>query len=259
MNTNNGNNIKSVNRYRNTIAYSIKDAFVLLFYKICSFFPVPKRIREKHQIHNEAAWKDYQLRFTEERYIEHQSAMNKLYYGKRYSADYNSCEVIALYNALISLDDGYNTHNNNTTTNNNIIDFPLLLDIFEHRGITCSGAFGTSPFAIIKYLKSMGYSLEVLNYRKWCNISNDIANGNNAENTIYNFVENNRSFIIMSYNNAGTIRDMIHTMCITKENDNFRIHNDYEGSKYYPSLSLAVNGYKNGNSRVILIIGIKNG
>ena len=61
----------------------------------------------------------------------------------------------------------------------------------------------------------------------------------------------------MAYNNAKTVKDMIHTMCITKENGQYKIHNDYEGSRSYDSLFSAVTGYKNGQSRLIIIFGIR--
>ena len=241
------------NTYKFT--YSIKDAFVLLFYRMFSLIPVSRRIREEHLKRNKTAWESYKIRFPNDKYIEHQPALSEFAYGSRYGADYNSCEVVAVYNALVALGD--------------ITDFPSLLERFEHKGITWLGAFGTSPFALIKYMRSIGYDINCLTYIKWqriCSSDNDINEITDSTkksitskygNQYNNFINNYDSYIFMSYNNARTIRDMIHTMCITKEQEKYRTHNDYEGAKCYSTLADAVNGYKGGNSRMILIIGIK--
>lgn len=231
MNTN--NNMNSNLRQHIPITYIIKDVLVLFFYRIGSFIPVPRSLRMEHLRYNISAWADYRLRFSNDKYIEHQSALSNLLYGKRYYADYNSCEVIALYNALISIDD----------TN---ADFPGLLEVFEHRGITCLGAFGTSPFAIVRYLKKKGYNVNIYKYLHLSRIyGKDI--------------EPFDTYIVMFYNNVNSIRDMIHTMCITREAAHYRIHNDYEGSKCYPTLEAAISGYKQGRSRPVIIIGIEKG
>ena len=242
---------------KNTYIFTdlIKDAFVLLFYKMFSLIPVSKKVREEHLKRNNAAWESYKTRFQKDKYIEHQPALSDFVYGSRYGADYNSCEVVAVYNALVALGDKN--------------DFPILLERFENKGITWLGAFGTSPFALIKHLNSMGYNVKCYTYKKWIricssnNYSNEITDTTKKSitskygNQYNNFINKCDSYIFMSYNNARTIRDMIHTMCVTKEGENYRIHNDYEGAKYYPTLADAVNGYKGGNSRMILIMGIK--
>lgn len=223
-----------------SIIYLLKDKLVLLFYRLFSFAPISKNIRNNHLEHNSNAWDSYKTRYSADKYIEHQSALSELSYGRKYTADYNSCEVIAVYNALIALGNKY--------------DFPLLLESFEKKGISFFGAFGTSPYAMIKYLKTLGYSIELCNYKRWRNMCSDDAY---TKDSYEKFSNRNETFIYMSYNNDRSLRDMIHTMCITKDGNYFQTHNDYEGSKCYQSLKEAVNEYKNGKSRMILLIGIR--
>ena len=229
----------NMDRQRYSITYNIKDLLVLLFYRMFSFIPVAKRIRDEHNNRNIPAWNKSRLRFPHDKSIEHQPALSDFAYGIKYNADYNSCEVIALYNALISM--GLQC------------DFPDLIENFERKGITCFGAFGTSPYALIKYIKDLGFSTESYSYKKWQHICSS-----STENALYNnFVNYYDAFIYMSYNNAHKIRDMIHTMCVTKEGEHFQTHNDYEGAKCYATLKDAIIEYKGRCSRMILIIGIK--
>lgn len=218
------------------ITYFIKDFIVLLFYRLFSVMPLSDKERREHLERNIKVWNNYKTHFSNDKYIEHQSALTDFAYGRKHNADYNSCEIIAVYNTLKAL--------------GTECDFPDLITYFEQRGITCLGAFGTSPFSLIKYLRTLGCNIIYYNYKKWLQIC--------SEKRLYHeFTDNHKVFIFMTYNNANSIRDMIHTMCVTKEDGYYKIHNDYEGSKDYPTLLEAVEGYRDGKSRMILIMGIK--
>ena len=211
------------------ITDNIKDKIILLCFRIFSSVPVSNRIRNKNLKNNISAWNSYILQYPDDLYIEHQRSLRGMMFGLRYTADYNSCEVIALYNALIAL-------------NNEIdISFPELLLSFERKGITMGGAFGASPYALKRYLGNSGYIVDCYNYKQRYIIASDEYD----------------AFIMMSYNNSGSIKDMIHTMCITKEDNSFKLHNDYEGSRQYKTLIDAVEGYNKGKSRMIIILAIK--
>ena len=58
----------------------------------------------------------------------------------------------------------------------------------------------------------------------------------------------------MAENRAGYLQEMVHTICITKEEEGWKAHNDYEGSKSYPSLKEAVLGYHKGAGRALGVI-----
>ena len=89
-------------------------------YWLATFLRRPgRKIREAHYANNVEAWDKIAARCTKtgldgKRYIEFQMNMggeNALFFGQNntnapYTADYNSCEVIALYNALVNLQGG---------------------------------------------------------------------------------------------------------------------------------------------------------
>ncbi len=226
---------------------------ILTFYKLFSLLPLPRKYRSSNYIENQSAWKEYKTTHPNLKYIEDQPKLKSFRYGKKYSADYNSCEVIAVYNALISAQ--------------NLISYPRLLRYFEANGITCFGAFGTSPFALEKMLNKLNFKTETIKLnsifhksklekgiKKILKNKQDLSQAN-EDSYIKSFQENHDAFILMSYN-SKSIFDMIHTMCITKEGNNFQIHNDYNGSKIYPSLCETIVNYNNKKSRPIIIIGI---
>ncbi len=207
---------------------------ILLFYKLFSFLPLSRKKRKANYLTNLAAWEEYKNTFSNSTYIENQPKLKNFRYGSKYSADYNSCEVIALYNVLVSA--------------NKVISYPKLLRHFEANGITCFGAFGTSPFALVKLLNKLNFNTEHYNFTS-------LFLKKSNEKFIENFQNKHDAFILMSYN-TKSIFDMIHTMCITKEGDIYQIHNDYSGSKSYPSLHETIYGYNNNKSRPIILIGV---
>ena len=174
---------------------------------------------EEHLAHNRQVWNSGGgAYFGESGYVEYQAYMNDIWYGKkkvffellpvlRYGgrdkaigADYNCCEVIALYNALRCLG----------------IDTPLpdLIAYFERHGITLSGYFGTSVRAITRYLDEQ-------------KISYSIYEGDEAEAVADNSGDDESPYIITVYNDIHDITAMIHTMCITREHGMYVMHNTF--------------------------------
>jgi|GEM_PF-1519123 uncharacterized protein YvpB len=229
------------NKHR--ILYGIRDFFVLLFFRCFSFLPVTKTKRESHKVINVAAWKDNKNLFIKNGFIENQPAMNMLQFGNSHKADYNGCEIIAIYNALVAL--GRVDINEDNTV------FSELLEHFEKRGSSFWGAFGTSPYAIYRFFSNNLFAVQRINYKNW----NELLGNKNAYD---DFIKNNDAFIFIAYNNERKLSDMIHTMCITKNNEDFVIHNDYAGTKHYKSLADTVNDYKNGKGRLLMLIGVGN-
>ncbi len=155
---------------------------------------------------------------------------DRLFFGKRpITAKENSCEVIALYNVLKTLDGEENTPS-----------FPELLQWFEGKGIFLWGYFGTHLGAVKKYLLSKGYEVKRLP-RKQLDRENPGA----------------VCYIMMTMNHRYNLFRMIHTVCITKEQSGYVIHNDYEGSKEYKSLKQAVFGYHEGIGRPLEVLEIR--
>lgn len=201
-------------------------------------------------------------------YIERQPDLKELLYGmqndklskkyiggKKLRANENSCEVIAVYNASLDIHkfDGLLA----------IDSFVHYLDLFESKGIVKSGYFGTSGMAIYRYYKDIYKSrYKYLNsiYKseiKKLGVEKLTGRRINKKN-LEKFEKEYISYIMMSYNNARDISEMVHTICISKTKDGYKAHNDYEGSRESKTLYDAVFGYNEYLSKPIMLIGLAN-
>jgi len=117
------------------------NALTLLFYRIITFFTrVPRKTREKHSL----IFKDFSG-FSDS-YIEKQTDYSDLPFGKGNFSD-NGCGPIALYNALLAVG------------KESVPSISSIISFLEHKGAVFGGRFGTSPFAIIKYIRNCGYDV----------------------------------------------------------------------------------------------------
>ena len=179
------------------------------------------------------------------RYIENQSALDTMLYGKSgklsdklfFGGDHmtaadNSCEVIAVYNLFVALglSEGH--------------DLPELLKTFSDRGICFKGRFGTGPKALVSYLKAEGLKVESL------------SAGRLKKTHIDKLEERYEAYIFMAFNEAHKVTSMLHTMCITKEKCGFVRHN---ASDRTPSETLfdAITSYNGGKSSPLFVLGAK--
>ena len=144
-------------------------------------------------------------------------------FGKAITADFNSCEVIALYNTMVNL--GKN------------IGFAELLAEFEHKGIVKKGYFGTSIWALKRYLDNAG-------------IDNHIFYGDVSAS------ENYDSYIVTLYNDKDDISQMIHTMAILKKEEVYHMYNAHGGKISGNSINDCIEKYGEGRSKVISTICI---
>lgn len=205
---------------------------------------VPGKVRAEHLKCNRAAWETGIAASNKQdgnKYLDDQEACEAIRYGRRDTLDYNGCEVIALYNLLIAL--------------GKPADLPELIAHFEKRGIAWGGAYGTSPRAILKFLRKRGFHYELL-LREKANDEHLVAMEDRFE-----------AFIFVTYNDPNNLDEYVHTMCITKEQYEtcekepekigYKIHNDLEGNKQYASLKEALLGYRGGKSAWICVIGVE--
>ncbi len=213
---------------------NVSDLTLLGVWSVMSIKGLSSYTIESHRENNDAAWDKYQESHNNGKYIEDQKGMTGIQYGIR-SGDFNTCEVIATYNALQYLTDG-----------NSPDSFPDLLKHFEKNGIALGGVFGTSPQAIDSYFEQNGYDTKML------------AGDNILSSQVSNMSENYDTYIMTTYNNKSNFGSKIHTVSITKENGVYVVHNDYEGTKSYSSLEAAVSGYKDGNGEPVSLIGIRD-
>ncbi|MCR4716865.1 MAG: hypothetical protein K5656_06760 [Lachnospiraceae bacterium] len=193
--------------------------------------------------HNQALW----AKRENKGYIDRQSEFSSYKYGyanayfrghffngQYLNASMNSCEVIAVYNALLAL--------NNMTEK---YSFPKLLKQFSYKGMVLKGVFGTSPLSSIEFLKNEGYKVKSLVGKKI-----------NRE-SVMALSDKYKTFIFVTFNNGCNPFSQVHTMSVTKKGFNFNTHNDYEGNKSYTSLYEAMISYNKGKGHPIMVIGIR--
>ena len=120
-------------------------------------------------------------------------------------------------------------------------------------GVALNGEFGVSPDAIKDYFNQNGYNTKITTTTNVIEINN--------------IGKNYDTVIATVYNDKNDITQMIHTVCITKQNGEYVIHNAYEYdsvlNKYiekadkYKTLEDAITNI-GSNSVSISIIGIDN-
>ena len=196
--------------------------------------------------HNHVVWEQY-LKTHKAGYIDKQYVLTEYLYGyanlyerghffngQFLNASHNSCEVIAVYNAIYNLK-GYKPS----------YAFDVLLKEFALDGIVLRGVFGTSPLSLYDYLIRKNFKVGMLKGKKI-----------NREN-VMDFSDEYKVFIHVTFNRGQNPFSQVHTMCITKEGYEYKAHNDYEGNKSYSSLYEALIGYHNSAGHSILVIGVK--
>ncbi len=197
----------------------------LRFFSLFSF--ISKKRRQKNSGTNEEVLKKESYT-AKDGFIENQHAMKALMFGRTDMA-YAGCEIIAVYNALLSL--------------GRKKDLTELISTFEKRGSVFGGRFGTSPYALYRYLSKT------------------------PENVCFSFkrkdferiAQESRILIITYYNDAKDIMQQIHTICVTKnEKDEMEPHNAYCTEAGIRSVEGLERGLGvQGRGKIIFMTGIK--
>lgn len=215
-------------------------------YALLAYFGViPARIAREHLAVNEKVWqekrRDCEVLAADGRsYLEYQARLlgesggTSLLYGMRrkkpLTADYNSCEVIAVYNVLRYF--GRET------------SFPELLHQFERNGAALGGAFGTSPSAVELFLREQGFAVQRLVGKK---LAGSLPSATQEQ-----------VFLICMYNDRASLHRGMHTMCVTGCGNRFLLHNDYQsyGKREFDSLEAAIRSYHGGDSRLWALLTV---
>ena len=163
-------------------------------------------------------------------YIEDQYMYFDMNFGIKTIAD-SGCGIIAVYNALYDLTGEENKN------------FPMLIDYFEKNGILLYGYFGTDPQAVDEYFKELGF---------------ETMSSCEKEEYVY-IQENCDAFVLTLYNDIDDIREMIHTLNISKKNGKYFIHNNSFNSQLreYDSILDILEKINGGKSKDIYLTGIK--
>lgn len=178
-------------------------------------------------------------------YIENQRLWRKVKFGREYTMSYGGCEIIAVYNALLSLGKELSAK-----------EMAELISHFERSGAVRGGLWGVAPQAVKPYLKRKGYRVKKTWSRK--------------EKTINRIGEESDTVIVFSYNNGQDLFDGLHTVNISKDEEGrFHVHNDYRTGPDgqgrivfvshgpYDTLAEAVLNLSEGTAALICVIGVR--
>ncbi len=175
------------------------------------------------------------------KYIENQRFWDKVRFGSRYTISYGGCEIIAVYNALLSLGE--------KLSGRDMVD---LITQFERRGAVWAGKLGGAPGAAYSYFRKRGYEVRILYRRK--------------ESKVNQMGEEYDTIIVTAYNNKDDIFSRIHTVNFSKEKEGaFFGHNCYRIGRDktfisdgpYATLWEGIHRMGSGRSTPICVIGIR--
>ncbi len=175
----------------------MKHRLILWGWAVLAWFPVPRRWIKENHVQNEKILQSNQL-WTPGSYIEDQSGLKGLRFGKAYTMAYGGCGLIALYNALLALGEPVTPET-----------FLVLAEDFQRRGVAWGGKYGIHPAAIRKWLGKKGYKAEKLVVR---------------EAVLFQSQDAYAVFIATVFNGTK-ITDGLHTVCITRSERGFEVHN----------------------------------
>ena len=225
------------------IPMHVGNSVVLNAYHLLTLIPVPRKIRKKNHDHNTICLKDakWDCLTVPSAYIENQNEWGEILYGcgSHHNMKYSGCEIIATFNALKALEKADSP------------DFMAeLIDEYEKHGAALWGEFGVSPSAICAYMKRQG--LAVVTAKR-----DDDQSLNAADSRC-------GVFIATVYNDAKDITAQIHTVCITKEDNGYILHNAYRrdqngayaASIPYATLKEAIARISGQEVKMIYLIGI---
>lgn len=184
--------------------------------KLCATVRIPARQIEENAAANSKILEDADF-FTAGSYIENQSNWKSVRFGFSTMA-YSGCEIMAVYNALLALGKKMTVE-----------DTVELISAFEKKGAVLQGKWGTSPYAIFRYFLRHDYEAVIT-----CSKDAERVNAT---------AECCETLILTAYNNRYDIRNMIHTVSVTRdEKGNFILHNAYKKNSAGEYIACAGNG-----------------
>ncbi len=232
--------IKSNNSFFSRVPLYIPNRIIYFGFNLISVLSgkVNGNVREKHRQEN-GEFNITDEIFNNDKYIENQDLWENVKFGsgKKSNMKYSGCTVIAVYNALLSLND----------RNRNIID---LIEYFERKGAALKGDFGIAPSYAYKYFKKHGYDAAYITSRN--------------SNKIRQFGKKYDTFIVNFYWDKRNIFNKLHTINISLDKNGFTAHNmycrrndgKYESSRRYDDLFSAVDNLGKRTAPIV-IIGIR--
>lgn len=175
----------------------MKRMLILWGWSVLSLFGVSKRIVADNHTTNKEVLTREKL-WPQGGYIEKQSELTALRFGKAYTLAYGGCGLIALYNTLVALGE---------KPSNDI--FLKLAEDLQRRGAAWGGKYGIHPAAIRRWFRKHGYQVQRIP------VSEESFAKNEADYKV---------FVVTVLNGAG-LKNWLHTVCITREQVGFVVHN----------------------------------
>jgi len=206
---------------------------VIAFYEIARFFQKIIGIFQKRTA------PEIGMAEKPQGYIENQNAYGHVKFGKT-NMQYAGCEIFAVYNALLALGD---IPTDRETDSEKSFSLEELIRYFERDGMAFSGRIGTSPMALVKFLRRRGYQVCF----------------SKRESEFSGMMERNSNLILTMYNNGESLVHEIHTVCITKQEGKLVAHNVFCNGKILEAESYEdlITGINQGKAKGIFLIGIK--
>jgi len=212
---------------------SYMNALILLFYRIVTFFTrVPKKTRVKHM--DLYAKTPIETINPENGLIYSQYGLSELPFGKGNMQD-NGCGPIALYNALVVLLKKENLKPPQFMMSS-------VIEFLEKNGLALAGKFGTSPFAINKYLRQCGFKSRI--------ITSEIPQ------KINDFADDYDTFVSIICNSDYSLSLGLHFICVVKEPDG--TFTAYNPLTHGSTLLSTLNNCSKYKIRHLCTIGVKN-
>lgn len=223
----------------------VSNRIFLKAYQILALIPVPKKIRKKNYSTNVDLLRDtdWDVWSVPSAYIENQSEWDNIMFGagKHHNMRYSGCEVIATFNARKVL-----------TGSGSPKSMAKLICKYESRGAALRGEFGVSPRAIAAYFSKHGFKVTTTD--------------KDDSNSLDMVDLQSKVLIATVYNDANDITKQVHTVCITKDEENrYILHNVYHKDKNgtyiesspYETLSDAIGNISEYDTKLIYLIGIE--
>ncbi len=211
----------------------ISNKTVIAFYELLRKIQKFKKTSwQEHLFINQKAFSSHLNAISKSKgYIEDQNSYTDMPYGKA-TMQYSGCEIFAVYNAAYSL------------LAHPLMDLPELISFFEKDGMALGGKFGTSPKALRDFLESKGF----------------ITSFSTMEKDFDTLAAAYPSLIFTMYNDKNDIRKEIHTIHISKSNDQYTAHNVYCNGTMVgpcPSFQELIKSINYGKAKGISLIGIR--
>lgn len=205
----------------------MKNGLILLGWAVLAWFGLSKADVAANEAVNREVLKKGKL-WPYGGYIERQSELGELRFGKSFTMAYGGCGLIALYNALLAL--GRDASDE------------LFLEVaadLQRSGVAWFGKYGIHPSALRRWLKKHDYCVKRLG----------VSEESFAQNE-----ENYKVFIVTVLNGTG-LQNWVHTVCITREEAGFVVHNGPYGEAF-STLAEAIKNSSRQGATAIYAMGV---